>query len=128
MTDWFFDDDPPNKPKTPTGKVMEEVSDEESKRDDGIDRVSGKYADLVAAAIPIALRICAEKGRVTSVEVGAEMEADSRYAARMAWVPPGKKEPERRWLGAVFRRGNGWKRIGFESTGSHARPVAIWTR
>jgi hypothetical protein len=101
---------------------------EEQKRDEGIDQVSGKYSDLVAAGFPIALQICAEKGRVTSVEVGAAMETDPRYATRMAWVAPGKTEPERRWLGAIFRKGNGWKRIGFESTGSHARPVAIWTR
>ena len=119
MTDWFLDDDLPSNPPKPT---------EEQKRDEGIDQVSGKYLDLVAAGFPIALQICAEKGRVTSVEVGAAMEADSRYATRMAWVAPGKTEPERRWLGAIFRRGNGWKRIGFESTGSHARPVAIWTR
>jgi hypothetical protein len=125
MLDWFFDDDdPPSKPKLKAG----EDPTEEEKRDEGIDRVSGKYSDLVAAGFPIALKICAEKGRVTSTEVKEAMEADPRYATRMAWVEPGGKEPERRWLGQVFRRGQGWKRVGWESTGSHARPVAIWTR
>lgn len=93
------------------------------KRDDGIDRVSSKYDDLVEAAKVVAMRIYTERGRVTSVEVVTEMESDPRYAERMR-----ETTQERRWLGAVFRKGSGWVRIGWESKGSHARPVAIWRR
>jgi hypothetical protein len=93
------------------------------KRDEGIDRVSSKYDDLVEAAKVVAMRIYTERGRVTSVEIVTEMESDPRYAERMR-----STAQERRWLGAVFRKGTGWVRVGWESKGSHARPVAIWQR
>jgi hypothetical protein len=100
---------------------------EEAKKNSGIEQVSKGYADLIAAGIPIAMRICEERGRVTSVEVEAEMLSDSRYASRMAEIPVGETTPERRWLGHIFQRG-GWKRFGYEPTGSHGRPVSIWKR
>ena len=100
-----------------------EPKSETEKRDEGIDKVEVKYSDLVDAAKTVAMRIYTERGRVTSVEVVSDMESDPRYAKRMM-----ETAQERRWLGAVFRKGTGWVRIGWESTGSHARPVAIWKR
>jgi hypothetical protein len=54
---------------------------------------------------------------VTSVEVFAEMRAQG-YDTALDMVDP-------RWMGAVFRE-DIWTRSGFETTGSHRRPVAIW--
>ena len=64
--------------------------------------------------------IYAERGRVTSVEVLAHLRAQGHG--------PMIDGLDARWMGAVFRSGSGWRRVGWEPTGSHCRPVAIWSR
>ena len=76
-------------------------------------------ANAIFAAKQIAANIYDRKGRVTSVEVMREM--GKTHPSLIADIDP-------RFMGAVFRRGLGWKRIGWETTGSHGRPVAIWGR
>ena len=88
-------------------------------RDQALDRLEATRADLLVAARAMAAAICAIKGRVTSVEVMAQL--------RLQGYGPELDAADTRWLGAVFWRG-GWTRIGYEPTGSHGRPVAIWRR
>lgn len=89
---------------------------EEQKRDAVLDRMEITRADLISIARMTARDIAAENGTVTSPEVFAQMKADG-YGPDLSACDP-------RWMGAVFRRG--WKRVGWESGGSHGRPVARW--
>lgn len=86
-------------------------------RDHALELFETHRSDLVLAAKAIAEQIAREKGRVTSPEIITILRR-SELAARI-------DEVDRRFMGAVFR-GPAWKRIGFESTGSHKRPVSIW--
>lgn len=74
---------------------------------------------LVRDGVEVAREILAERGRVTSVEVRARMIARGLIHREA----PYGLDP--RWIGAVFS-GLGLVRIGWEPTGSHGRPVAIW--
>ena len=89
-------------------------------RDTALDMLEQARSGLITAAKTQASIIYLTNGRVTSVEVTEAMRA-AGHGAAMAGVDP-------RWMGAVFRSGTGWVRIGWEPTGSHSRPVAIWGR
>jgi hypothetical protein len=71
---------------------------------------------LVLAGRRIAIELANRDGSVTSTKVLAEMRVRG-YEVDSA---------EKRFMGAVFRKG--WTRIGYEPTGSHNRPMSIWTR
>jgi hypothetical protein len=96
------------------------TDDEDAKRDFALDLLEKTRSSLISAARTEAHAIYVTNGRVTSVEVMAAMKA-AGHGAAMANVDP-------RWMGAVFRKGEGWVRVGWEQTGSHSRPVAIWSR
>ena len=85
------------------------------KRDRVLDALAERRRELVARARELAESIARERGRVTAPDVFA--------ALRAAGVDLGGHDP--RWMGAVFNRGR-WRRVGWQSTGSHARPVAVW--
>lgn len=93
---------------------------EHAKRDRVLDALQQTRADLIAAADTVARRLCAQNGQVTSTEVFDELRVQG-HGPKLDQVDP-------RFMGAVFRKGNGWNRIGFEPIGSHGRPVAVWTR
>jgi hypothetical protein len=93
---------------------------EDSKRDAALDLLKKSRGSLIAAAKIQANTICRARGRVTSVEVAKAMKA-AGYVGAMAKV-------DLRWMGAVFRGGSEWTRVGWEMTGSHSRPVTIWRR
>ena len=88
---------------------------EREKRDQVLDALAVRRSELVATAREVATSIARERGRVTAPDVFA--------ALRAAGVDLGGHDP--RWMGAVFNRGP-WRRVGWQSTGSHARPVAVW--
>jgi len=113
--DWFFEEEDQAPPPVATRRNLHT---EGVKRDAALDLLKAARAELISAATKIAHLICATTGRVTSVEVLAEMEKDPRYAQRLKEVDP-------RWIGAVFR--SGWTQVGQEAKGSHKRKVAIWT-
>jgi hypothetical protein len=83
-------------------------------REKVLDKLDRSYERVVRDAKIVAREIAKAKGRVTSVEVLAELRQRGYSDLR-----------DTRWLGCIFRRG--WRRIGWEPTGSHCRPVAIWT-
>lgn len=83
-------------------------------RDIALGRVEAAHAADVRVATELAIGLARERGSVTSVEVWAEL-------ARRGHTLDG----DPRWMGAVFRRG--WRRVGWDITGSHGRPVARWT-
>ena len=90
-------------------------------RDAALDTLQATRGGLIEAAHRIALQIAKERGRVTAVEVFHEMHRQG-FTERLGLV-------DGRWMGAVFRAQGGlWKRVGWEPTGSHGRPVAVWTR
>jgi hypothetical protein len=86
-------------------------------RDAALDLLSERRADLVEEGRSTAIHIAKQRGRVTSVEVFAQLRAYG-YDAALDSADP-------RWMGVVFRE-DIWEREGFEGTGSHKRPVAIW--
>lgn len=94
------------------------MTEEEAKRDDILDAMEQRRRVLLAVAKGVAGRIERTRGRVTAVEVLADMR-DCGFGPQMAMV-------DSRWAGAIFRRG--WTRIGYESKGSHARPVSVWRK
>lgn len=79
--------------------------------------VSDIREELIAAARIVAEKIYMAKGRVTGPEVLRALEKS--LADKMQRV-------DHRFVGVVFKRG--WKRIGYENTGSHCRPVSIWSK
>lgn len=95
-----------------------ELDLEAAARDRALDLLEEHRAPMIEMAKMIAEWIAKKKGRVTSTDVICELRARG-YGELLDSV-------DKRFLGAVFRAGKGWKRIGFESTGSHRRPVSIW--
>lgn len=91
---------------------------EPQKRDRALDILRTHRGTLIEAAVAVAVRIATDRGRVTSTEVLAVLRSDPEWRAKVAAA-------DRRFMGPVFRR-KMWRRIGWEATGSHARPVAIW--
>lgn len=94
-------------------------------RDVALDRIEWSRAKLVKHGRAVAVTLCARNGRVTSTEVMTEMMRQAKDDAGLAEELDGA---DPRWLGAVFRGGTGWRRIGWDHSGSHKRPVAVWTR
>lgn len=91
---------------------------ESAARDEALDALEAARAALVKEAHKIAVQLARQRGRITSVEVWHALIAYG-YEDQLKGYDP-------RWLGCVFRSGKGWARVGWESTGSHKRPVAIW--
>ena len=88
-------------------------------RDLAIDRLEAKHCALIAIALGYAVAHARRMGSVTSVEVWRLLELDPRAPALVAQADP-------RWMGAVFRA-KMWRRVGWEASGSHGRPVARWS-
>lgn len=90
---------------------------EQDARDDALDRLSETRGGLIEIARTIAIQLAQQRKRITSVEVFAQMRAHG-YDDALDSVDP-------RWMGPVFNE-DIWVREGWEPTGSHKRPVAIW--
>lgn len=91
---------------------------ESAARDEVLDALDAARGALVAEARKIAHQLARQRGRITSVEVFQAMHAFG-YEDQL-------KEVDARFMGCVFRTAE-WRRVGWESTGSHKRPVAIWS-
>lgn len=100
------------------GAGCRDLRAEAQARDRALDLLAEYRALLVAEARAIALRICQERGRVTSSQVLAELRGREDLAAALAAADP-------RFMGVVFR-GEPWKQLGWASTGSHRRRVPVW--
>lgn len=90
---------------------------EREARDLALDMLERTRAELIAIGKAAAVVLVARNGKVTSTDVRKYM-VERGYGDKMAKVDP-------RWLGTLFRRG--WTRVGYETTGSHGRPVSVWT-
>lgn len=114
QTDLFL---PPRlQPKRKLGSPGPPVN-ETTARDEALDNLEAYRGALCEIGREVAIEVAQQRGRVTSVEVFSEMRARG-YDEAMDSVDP-------RWMGVVFRE-SVWKRRGWEQTGSHRRPVAIW--
>ncbi len=89
-----------------------------NQRDQALERLERSRAELIEIARTVAITLWAMNGRVTSTEVLAALR-DQGYGV---WID----SVDKRFMGAVFRPKSGWVRVGWEHTGSHGRPVAIW--
>lgn len=85
-------------------------------RDTALDRLETTRADLIKVADKLAREIARRTGQVTSVDVFREMRG---LGYQLDGYDP-------RWMGAVFRAGKGWQRVGLRADGSHSRPVSVW--
>lgn len=86
-------------------------------RDQVLDVLEEWRKCLVLEGRSRAVAIARRNGSVTSTEVLAELRADPEWADAVDAV-------DARFMGAVFRKG--WARAGWETSGSHARPVSRW--
>ena len=93
---------------------------EKKARDEALERLSRVRKHLVEKANEVAIRIALGRGTVTSTEVFDEM-FHMGHADAMNMVDP-------RWMGAVFRKGRGWIKVGYATQGSHGRPIPVWKR
>lgn len=98
-----------------------DLVEEREKRDRALRLHEEKRDALVSLAYCIAVKLAKQHGTVTAPQVFAELAQDPRAVEMMAGKDP-------RWMGAVFRKGKGWRRVGWTEGGSHGRPVAIWER
>lgn len=89
---------------------------EREKRDDVLDALASCREQAVSLAREAAREIVRRHGTVTSPEVLALLRARGHG--------PLLDSIDRRFMGVVFNKG--WERAGWASTGSHARPVAVW--
>jgi hypothetical protein len=87
-------------------------------RDGALDRLEELRSGLVEVAREVAIQLAKRRNRITSVEVFAALRAQG-YDESLDAADP-------RWMGVVFRE-DIWQREGWETTGSHRRPVAIWS-
>jgi hypothetical protein len=87
-------------------------------REDALDKLEEYRSGLVEIGRDVAIALAKRRNRITSVEVFAELRAQG-YDAALDAVDP-------RWMGVVFRE-DIWQREGWETTGSHRRPVAVWS-
>ncbi len=97
-----------------------DLTAERAKRDRALDLFEVNRSDLLCAARQAALDLVILNGRVTAPEVFALLRARG-YEEPLKTVDP-------RFMGAVFRSGSGWHRVGWENKGSHRRPVSIWVQ
>lgn len=93
---------------------------EARKRDSALDLFEVHRAELLAAAREVALELAAANEQVTAPEV-LEVLRERGHADSLEKV-------DRRFMGAVFRSGKGWERVGFANRGSHRQPISVWKR
>ncbi len=93
-------------------------TEEEAGRDHALALLNEYRGALISIAKRIGYRILEETGKVTSTAVWEEMMEDEDCVEAIS-------EVDKRWMGAVFPL-KGTHRIGWQHTGSHARPIAIW--
>jgi hypothetical protein len=87
---------------------------ESQKRDTALSRLEHHRRELVILAREIAISHSHTYKRVSSTDVLRIMRAGGVIT-----------DEDPRFLGCVFR-GKEWEPIGWESTGSHRRPVRVW--
>jgi hypothetical protein len=93
----------------------ESVKKERVKRDVTLDRLEVTRSYLINLGRDLAVKLARLKGVVTSSEVLFLLKHQ---------VPEMLDGIDPRFMGAVFRKG--WIKVGYESTGSHGRPVSRW--
>ena len=104
--DLFGDPPEDSPPRALTGEEL---------RDQAIEAVSARHKAWVRAAVNLAITICRQRGRVTSVDVRA--------------ILPIPYDADPRILGAVFHRGGPFRRVDWipnPGRQAHARPIAVW--
>ena len=99
--------------------MSNDMRTEHEARDAALNTLERPREELIRIGRATATDIAQRNGTVTSIDVTKKMREDTLLRQKMDRV-------DARWLGAVFRAGSVWKRVGYENTGSHGRPVAIW--
>ena len=95
------------------------MTDEAAARDAALDRLETTRRNLIQIARNVADELCARHVQVTAPDV-------KRAMLDRGLIDDDERQLDPRWMGAVFRAGQGWERVGWTPEGSHCRPVAIW--
>lgn len=85
-----------------------------------LDTLEGCRAEIIREAKSCAEEFAKKFGRVTSPEVLSFLKVQPFFQRY------GIDDVDPRFMGCVFRDRKKWKRIGYENSGSHHRPVSIW--
>lgn len=97
------------------------VREERVDRDSALDLLERTRKKIVATARQVAAELVQKHGEVTSPHVLRVMRERGHGDALDA--------VDARFMGAVFRHGEGWEKDGYRCDGaSHNRPVAAWKR
>lgn len=86
-------------------------------RDEALDNLEEHRTELIAIGRKIAIQMATLHGRTCGPQVMNEMRKRN---------VPGIDQVDPRFMGAIFRGGVGWKRVGYEPIGSHGGTVSIW--
>lgn len=100
-------------------RKRERLRKENEKKEEILARVKRTRGSLIDLAKDAAVKLAQEFGKVSSTDVLMILESDHEIRAMM-------RGKDKRFMGAVFASGKMWTRVGYESTGSHGRPVAVW--
>ncbi len=103
-------------------KKLRGRSEEADGRDVGLARTGGANHDLIVIAQKIARKIAKANGTVSSPEVWSELWD---LAANDDGLKSRLEEADPRWMGVVFVHRQ-WRRLRWDSKGSHKRPVSVW--
>lgn len=99
--------------------LIEEHLKQRRARDAALDTLEQTRQSLISIASGVARDICREHGQVTSSDVFRRMKT--------LGYEPQLRAYDKRWMGAVFRANQGWRKVGQRNDGSHSRPISVWT-
>lgn len=91
-----------------------------AQRDKVLDGLAERRSDLILHAKVIARSIALKNGTVTSVEVLERMREIKFLRIMLSGV-------DTRFMGVVFRDPVVWSPVSWRTTGSHGRPVRVWS-
>ncbi len=88
-----------------------------AQRDAALDLLRATRPDLIQRAREIAYEIARFEGTVTSPQVLLKLKVER---------PEELEGKDPRFMGCVFNRNPKWQAVGWDTLGSHGRPVRVW--
>lgn len=96
---------------------MKDQEEEIARKEQALNTFEVTRKSLIQRGKEIANELYAKNGSVTSPQVVDRLEKENF---------PGINQVDRRFMGAVFRKG--WERVGFVAEGSHSQPISKWVQ
>ena len=108
-----------------TPSPLQSAAEKQQGRDAALALLEQARSGLIEHAFTCACLINSQKWSVSATDVWEVLYGQAKLDDNLAhWL----KVADPRWMGAVFRESRGWTRVRWEESGSHKRPVAVWTR